>query len=151
MTAPSPFTPANPDFAARTRADFARQTVMATLGATLERVAAGEVDIALAFRADLCQQHGFIHAGVITTVLDSACGYSAFTLMPADAEVMTVEYKVNFLSPAAGERFLARGRVVRAGRNLSVVTGEVIATQGGRDKTVCLMQATMTAGGAKPR
>jgi uncharacterized protein (TIGR00369 family) len=110
----------DPAFEARVRASFARQGVMTTIGARLTRVAAGAVEIELPFRSDLTQQHGFVHAGVITTIADSACGYAAFSLMPAEASVLTVEYKVNLLAPARGDRFVARGRVVKPGRTLTV-------------------------------
>ena len=135
--------PPDPAFAERVRRSFARQRLMATLGATLARVAPGEVEIALPFREELTQQHGFLHAGAVTSAVDSACGYAALTLMPAGAAVLTVEFKVNLLAPAEGERFLARGRVVRAGRTLSVCTGEVTAFRGAEEKTVALMTATV--------
>jgi uncharacterized protein (TIGR00369 family) len=135
--------PPDPAFAERVRRSFARQRLMTTLGATLARVAPGEVEIALPFREELTQQHGFLHAGAVTSAVDSACGYAALTLMPAGAAVLTVEFKVNLLAPAAGERFLARGRVVRAGRTLSVCTGEVTAFRGAEEKTVALMTATV--------
>jgi uncharacterized protein (TIGR00369 family) len=109
------FTAADPDFESRIRASFARQAVMATLGATLGRIAPGEVEIALASRPELAQQHGFVHAGVLATILDSACGYAAYSLMPADAAVLSVEFKINLLAPAVGERFVARARVLRPG------------------------------------
>lgn len=139
------FTPRDPNYAERVAASFHRQTIMATLGAQLLRVAPGAVEIALPYRADLCQQHGFLHAGVVTTVVDSACGYAALSLMAPEAGVLTVEFKVNFLAPAAGERFVARGAVVRSGRSVSVCTGEVLALGGGAEKQVALMQATVMA------
>jgi uncharacterized protein (TIGR00369 family) len=117
--------PRDPAFEARVRASFARQAAMHTLGATLEGVAAGEVALGLPFRADLTQQHGFLHAGVVTAVVDSACGYAALTLMEPGAAVLSVEYKVQLLAPARGEWFRATGRVVRAGRTLTVVMGEL--------------------------
>ncbi len=122
---------------------FGRQTVMQSIGATLWRVAAGEVDIVLPFRHDLCQQHGFIHAGIITTIVDSACGYAAYTLMPPESEVLAVEFKVNFLTTAVGEQFIARAVVRKAGRTLTVCQGEVFAVLGGQEKLITLMQATM--------
>ena len=100
---------------------------MRLIGATIERVAPGEVDLALPFRAELTQQHGFLHAGIVTAVVDSACGYAALSLMDPDAAVLSVEFKVQLLAPARGARFLALGRVVRAGRTLTVVTGELRA------------------------
>jgi uncharacterized protein (TIGR00369 family) len=143
MRAPETFSPADADFEGRVRASFARQTVMATLGATLERVGAGEVDIALPYRADLAQQHGFLHAGILATILDSACGYSAYSLMPADAAVLSIEFKINLLAPARGERFVARARVVRAGRNVTVCEAEGWALAGGAEKRVAIMTGTM--------
>lgn len=141
----SPSQPRDPRFAERVTASFQRQTIMATLGAELRRVAPGAVEIALPYRADLCQQHGFIHAGTLTTVVDSACGYAALSLLPPEVGVLTIEFKVNFLAPAAGELFLARGSVSRSGRSISVCTGEVIAIAQGQEKIVVLMQATMMA------
>ena len=137
------FQPENPACESRVRASFARQSVMTLLGASLERVAPGEVDIRLRFRADLTQQHGFLHAGVTTTIADSACGYAAFTLMPPAAAVLTVEFKVNLMAPAAGETFLARGRVVRAGRTLTICSGDVFALEGKDEKHVLTMLATV--------
>ena len=117
-------TPRDPDFDERVRASFARQAAMATLGVTLVRVAPGEVTLELPFRSDLTQQHGFLHAGVVTSVMDSACGYAALSLMEQGAGVVSVEFKVNLLAPARGDRFRAVGRVVRAGRTVTVVSGE---------------------------
>jgi uncharacterized protein (TIGR00369 family) len=119
--------PRDPDFEHRVRASFARQTAMATLGARLERVAPGEVELLLLYRPDLTQQHGFLHAGVIAAVMDSACGYAALTLMEPGAAVLSVEFKVQLLAPARGAVFRAVGRVVRAGRMLTVVAGELQA------------------------
>jgi uncharacterized protein (TIGR00369 family) len=138
-----PFQPADPAFEARVRASFARQQMMATLGATLERVAPGEVDVRLPFRPALTQQHGFLHAGAMTTVVDSACGYAALTLMPPGAAVLSIEFKVNLLAPGEGEAVLARGRVVKAGRTITVCAGEVVALRGGAEKLVANMSATM--------
>jgi uncharacterized protein (TIGR00369 family) len=121
------FQPKDPEFERRVRASFAQQAAMATLGATIERVAPGEVDVGLAFRADLTQQHGFLHAGIVTAVVDSACGYAALTLMEPGVAVLSVEFKVQLLAPARGAWFRALGRVVRAGRTLTVVSGEVRA------------------------
>ncbi len=137
------FEPADPDYAARVRASFARQLVMATLGATLRHVAPGEIEIEMPFRSDLSQQHGFLHAGSVTPIVDSACGYAAFSLMPADTGVLTIEYKVNFLAPASGSLMVARGRVIKPGRTVTVTTGEVYAIQDDQEKLVTLMQATI--------
>ena len=111
----------------RIAASFERQAIMATIGASLARVAPGEVDIALPFRADLTQQHGFLHAGIVATIVDSACGYAALSMMEPGTAVLSVEFKVNLLAPARGVRFLACGRVVRAGRPVTVVSGELRA------------------------
>ena len=137
--------PRDPDFEARVRASFARQRFMATLGATLERVMPGEVAIAFGFRDDLTQQHGFLHAGVMTAIADSACGYAALTVMERDAGVLAVEFKVNLLAPGKGERFVAIARVVRSGRTLAVCTCDVIADPDGAPTTIALMQGTMMA------
>lgn len=136
-------TPRDPDFEARVRASFAKQQFMATLGARLERVVPGEVTIVLPFRADLTQQHGSLHAGAATSVVDSACGYAALSLMEPGAAVLSVEFKVNLLAPASGTEFIATGRVVRAGRTLTVCSGELVAKNNERDTVVALMQATM--------
>jgi len=129
----------------RVKDSFARQTMMATIGAFVTRVEQGEVTVELPFRSDLTQQHGFLHAGVVTMIVDTACGYAALTQMPASAAVLTAEYKVNFLSPAEGERLIARGRVLKPGRTLTVCFGEVHAKKDGKDRLVATMLATMTA------
>jgi len=139
----APFQPADPAYDSRVRASFARQSMMKLLGASLEHVAPGAVDIRLPFRADLTQQHGFLHAGVTTSIADSACGYAAFTLMPPGAAVLTVEFKVNLIAPAAGETFVARGRVLKAGRTLTICSGDVFALDGGSEKHVLTMLATV--------
>lgn len=131
------------DIVARVRASFARQGAMATLGAELAHVAAGRVAIALPVEPRLSQQDGFLHAGVVVAVLDSACGYAALTLMPEDAEVLSVEFKVNLLAPASGDRVLAEGEVVRAGRTLTVCRGEAYAEEGAERTHVATMLATM--------
>ncbi len=137
------FLPQNPAFETLVRETFARQQVMSTLGAELTSVAPGAVEIRFPFRQEFTQQHGFLHAGIVTAVVDTACGASALSLMPEQAGVLTIEYKVNFLAPAAGEYFVARGRVVKPGRNVMVCTGEVIALQGARETTIAIMQTTM--------
>lgn len=124
---------------------FARQQAMAHLGARLTAVRDGEVEIELDYDSRLTQQQGFLHAGVTTAICDSACGYAAYTKMPAGSDVVSVEFKVNLLAPAVGERFRALGRVVRAGARLVVTQGEVLAYQGEQFKPVLLMQATMMA------
>jgi uncharacterized protein (TIGR00369 family) len=133
----------DPDFEARVRASFARLALMDTIGARLRRIAPGEVDIELAFRLDLTQHHGFLSAAVVTAIVDTACGYAAMTLLPSNATVLTVEFKANFLSPARGERMVARSRVVKPGRTLSVCAGDVFAEDGGREKLVATMLATI--------
>ena len=136
------WTAQDPDFENRVRRSFELQRVMATLGARLLLVNPGEVTIELPFRADLTQQHGFLHAGIVTTVLDSACGYAAFSLMPAEAEVLAVEFKTNFLSPALGQLFVATGRVLKPGKTLTICQGEV---RNEADKLIACMQSTMIA------
>lgn len=136
------FQTTDPDFEARVRASFARQGAMATLGARLSHVAPGEVDIVLPFREDLTQQHGFLHAGITTSIVDTACGFAALTLMPAGVGVLTIEFKVNLLAPGDGERFVARGRVLKPGRTITVSTGEVLALKGGTERLVATMTAT---------
>lgn len=138
------------DFSALTRESFERQTIMATLGASLVSVEPGVAVIALPYARHICQQHGYLHAGVVTTIVDSACGYAAFSLMPPGSAVLTVEFKVNLMSPAKGERFLATGRVVKAGRTLTVTQGEVVAFEGEAQTTVALITATMMRLEAKP-
>jgi uncharacterized protein (TIGR00369 family) len=133
------------DAEARVRQSFARQTFMETLGAELARVAEGEVDIALPFSEGLVQQDGFLHAGAIAALTDSACGYAALTTMEDGAEVLTVEFKLNLLAPAAGDRFVARGRVVRSGRTLTVSRGDAYALSGNGEKHVATMTATLIA------
>jgi uncharacterized protein (TIGR00369 family) len=133
----------DPAVDARVRSSFERQAVMATLGARLARVAPGEVEIEWPYRAELAQQHGFLHAGILATMLDSACGYAAFSLMPADAAVLSVEFKVNLLAPAAGERFAARARVIRSGRTLTVCEADAWAIRSGEEKRVATMLGTM--------
>jgi uncharacterized protein (TIGR00369 family) len=137
------FIPTNPNYQAEGRAIFTAQTTMHTLGATLAHIAPAEADIVLPFRDDLLQQDGFIHAGILTTVVDTACGLAAFTLMPPNSRVLTIEYKVNFMSPAIGEQFICQGRVVRAGRTITVCRGDVLATNDGNEKLVATMTATM--------
>jgi uncharacterized protein (TIGR00369 family) len=135
----------NRDFEARVRASFARQRVMASIGAVMRRVEPGEVEIELPYRLDLTQQHGFIHAGIVATILDSACGYAAFSRMPPDMAVLTVEYKINLLRPAKGDRLVARARVKRAGKTLTVCTGDAFAETGGAESVVATMLATVMA------
>lgn len=137
------FTPSTPDFEYRVRSSFSQQSVMNLIGAKIVKVVPGEVDIQIPFRKDLTQQHGFLHAGIITTIVDSACGYAALSLMPTDASVLTVEFKVNFLSPAKGEWFIAKGKVVKPGRTITVCSGEVFTLGAEEPKLIATMTATM--------
>ena len=132
-------------FEARVADSFARQAAMATLGVRLGRVAPGEVELLMAHRADLTQQHGFVHAGIVATALDSACGYAAFTLMPADAAVLTIEFKINLIAPARGPRLRFEGHVVKSGRTISVVDGRALqsAAEGADESLVATMTATV--------
>ena len=134
------------DLQLRIQRSFDAQGLMATLGARLQHVQAGEVHIALPFSTHLSQQMGFLHAGAVTSIVDSACGYAALTKAPAGMEVVTAEFKINLMRPGIGERFLAIGKVQNAGRLLTVCTGEVRAYAGGSDeafKVIALMQATI--------
>lgn len=135
-----------PSHEKRIRESIRRQTLLATLGIEVAELSPGRVTLELPFRPDLCQQNGFLHAGAVTTAADSACGYAAMTLQPEDSDILTVEFKVNLLSPAVGERFLATATVARSGRTLTVCTAEVVAhSAGATPKTVALMQATLMA------
>lgn len=138
-----PLVPSDAQYAERVKSSFAKQTFMATLGATLTRVAPGEVTITLPMREALAQQHGSMHAGALASVLDSAAGYAAYSLMPADSGVVSVEFKINLLEPAVGDRIEARGRVVRAGRTLSACTAEAWAQSAEGEKLVATLQGTM--------
>jgi len=137
-----PPAPADPGFRQRVHDSFARQAVMTTLGATLDRVTAGQVVIVMPHKPELTQQHGFLHAGIVSTALDSACGYAALSLMPADAAVLTIEFKVNLLAPARGPWFRFEGLVAKAGRTISVVEGKAWQHEAGGTESLC---ATMTA------
>lgn len=132
-----PWVPKDPGFDRRVRDSFANQRVMQTLGATLVEVTPGRVTIELPYRADLTQQHGFVHAGIVATIGDSACGYAAFSLMPTDAGVLTIEYKINLMAPARGSLLRAIGRVIRPGRTITVTAAEVWADE--------VLAATLTA------
>lgn len=136
------------EVAARIEASFAKQNFMATLGAKLIRIGPGEVEIELPVSAHLCQQHGFVHAGAVSSIADSAAGYAALTTMPAGAGVLTAEFKINLLAPAAGERLVAKGRVVKAGRTLTLAMAEVFAEANGSSRLCALLTATcMTIAG----
>ena len=137
------FEPKDPGFARRVHDSFALQGAMATLGASLGRVAPGEVEIMLGWAPGLTQQHGFLHAGMVATALDSACGYAGFTLMPPDAGVLTIEFKINLLAPAKGQRFRMVGQVVKPGRTVTVTEGRAYAVDDGREKLIATMGAAL--------
>jgi uncharacterized protein (TIGR00369 family) len=132
-------------YAQRTRDSFGRQAAMDTLGATLETVEPGRVVMSMGHKESLTQQHGFIHAGMLSAALDSACGYAAFSLMPEDAAVLTIEFKVNLLAPARGPRFRFEGVVIKPGRTITVVDGRASQcdADGANDKLVATMTATV--------
>jgi uncharacterized protein (TIGR00369 family) len=133
----------DPNFEQRVRNSFARQAAMALIGATMTRVEPGRCEIDLPVREELTQQHKFVHGGVVGMIADSAGGYAAFTLMPADSSVLTVEFKINMLAPAKGERLIARGEVLKPGRTLSIVRADVYALDAGRETLVAAMQQTL--------
>jgi|SRR6266496_6464271 len=136
--------PLNPTFAAEIKRSFARQNAMNLIGAELGRVEPGLVEITLPYRTDLTQQHGYVHAGIVTTIADSACGYAAYSLMAAGSEVLSVEFKVNLLRPARGDSFLAHGEVIKAGKTLTVVRADVFGiSQNEARELVATMQGTM--------
>lgn len=137
------FAAKDPDYERRVRDSFARQTLMSTMGVDMVELGPGACTLAMDHRRDLCQQHGYHHAGVTTALADSAAGYAAYSLMPPGSSVLTVEYKINLMAPAAGERFLARAAVERAGRTITVVRSEVFAVKGGEEKAIAVMLATM--------
>ncbi|HEY6102360.1 MAG TPA: PaaI family thioesterase [bacterium] len=143
-------TPQTPEFERLVRESFDKQEVMRTLGARLTRIAPGVVDIELPYRGALTQQHGFLHAGIVTAVLDSACGYAAFSLMPPGAGVLSVEFKVNLLAPAKGDVLIARGRVFRAGRTISVCQADGIMRSGSQETPVATMLATIMTVTGRP-
>ncbi|NDP43175.1 MAG: PaaI family thioesterase [Aromatoleum sp.] len=138
-----PFLPSNPAYAERVRASFARQGAMRLFGAELVAVEPGYCAIALAPHPEISQQHGYVHAGIVAAIVDAAGGYAGFTLFPADASVLTVEFKLNLLAPAMGERLVAEGFVVKPGRTLAVTRGEVHAERRGERTLVALMQQTL--------
>lgn len=139
----SQFEPRNPDWQAQVRASFALQPVCRTLGIELAGLEPGYCEMRMPFRADLTQQHGYFHAGIVTTIADNAGGYAGYTLMPAGSEVLAVEFKVNLMSPAKGDEMIARARVVKSGRTLTVVSVEVVMVENGSEKTCAIMQQTL--------
>lgn len=145
-------TPKDPDYRAKVEASFARQAFLATIGAHMTALEPGRCTLELPTRADLCQQHGFVHAGATTTLADTAAGYAAFSLMPAGSAVLTTEFKVNLLSPAKGDKLVARAEVLKPGRTLIVVRSDVYGVEGGKETLVATMLATMIclAGASDP-
>src|SRR5918994_3158157 len=137
------FIPRDPEFEARVRASFARQAFMAHLGVEIAHLAPGEVDLSVAFRRDLTQQHGYFHAGVTATIADSAAGYAALSLFSPGTGVLTTEFKINLLAPARGEKLIARGRVVKPGRTLTVCRTDVGALTDGSETPVATGLFTM--------
>src|SRR5690349_4362810 len=133
----------NPTFAEEIAQSFNQQTIMTLIGAELTRVDPGVIEITLPYRADLAQQHGYLHAGIVTTIADSACGYAAYSLMPPNSEVLSVEFKVNLLRPAKGQEFLAIAEVLKPGRSLTVVRADVFANPNGERALVATMLGTM--------
>jgi uncharacterized protein (TIGR00369 family) len=134
---------ADESYLERIRSSFAKQGLMATLGATLGDLSPGRVEIAIRPSPAISQQHGFVHAGAISAIADTAAGYAALSLMPAGRGVLTTEFKINLVAPAVGERMIARGRVVKAGRTLTLTQAEVFAERGGQEKLIALLTATM--------
>jgi uncharacterized protein (TIGR00369 family) len=143
--------PRDPDYATRVRQSFARQAAMRLIGARLVELRPGYCSIELACRDELTQQHGYIHAGMVSAIVDSAGGYAGFTLFPADSDVLTVEFKVNLLAPAAGDRLIAIGEVVKPGRTLVITRGEVHAEKAGARTLCAIMQQTLMVMGAQPK
>jgi uncharacterized protein (TIGR00369 family) len=139
------FQPKNPDFRAVATDTFERQRAMRTLGISIARMAPGEVDLAMEYAFDFTQQNGFVHAGIITAGLDSACGIAAFTLMPDGSDILTVEFKTNLLAPARGERFAFRATVVKPGRTLTVCEGRAYALHDGVETLIATMTGTLMA------
>jgi uncharacterized protein (TIGR00369 family) len=141
----SQFQPKDPDFRARITQSFSEQAVMQHINASLIGIDAGQVEIGFPYQVQLTQQDGFIHAGISSTIMDSACGYAAFTLMPVEARVLTIEFKINLLAPAAGDSFRAIGKVRKPGRSVFVSEAELYASSNGTDKLVATMVGTLMA------
>ncbi len=138
-----PFSPLDPDFESRVRDSFSKQAMLTSLGAQIELLRAGEIHLTAPYDARFTQQDGFLHAGIVTTLMDSACGYAAYSLMPAASRVLSVEFKVNLLSPARGDRFRAEGRVIKSGRTLTVCEGKLFSIEKEEESLCAIMQATM--------
>ncbi|HKJ16962.1 MAG TPA: PaaI family thioesterase [Xanthomonadales bacterium] len=143
MSQPSSFEPRDPHYKARVTESFGRQPAMSTLGASLVSVEPGMVEIELAYSPEITQQHGFVHAGIVSAVIDSACGYAALSLMPENTGVLSIEFKVNLMAPAQGDRFRAIGRVRKAGRTIYFAEGELIACHKGSEKVVATLVSTL--------
>ncbi|KAB7613739.1 PaaI family thioesterase [Amylibacter sp. SFDW26] len=141
----SDFKPRSVEYEQRVRDSFARQVAMQTLGITLDHVAVGHVDLSMPYHKKTTQQHGFVHAGIITTALDSAAGYAAYSLMADEAAVLTAEFKTSLLAPADGERFIFRGEVLKPGRTLTFTESRAYAVKDGSEKLIAVMTATMMA------
>lgn len=141
---------AQTDSLQRVRGSFALQGAMSTLGAQLTHLAPGAVDISFDWAPGLTQQHGFIHAGMLSAALDSACGYAGFSLMPEDAGVLTIEFKINLLAPAKGQRFRCEGRVLKPGRTIVLAEGRAFAIDGGQEKLCATMHCTLMAVQGRP-
>jgi uncharacterized protein (TIGR00369 family) len=139
------FNPKDANFDARVRTSFARQTAMATLGIEIVDLKPGEIELRMPYAIAYTQQHGFVHAGIITTALDTACGYAAFSLMPDDAAVLTVEFKTNLVAPARGDHFLFRARVLKPGRTITVCDAQAFAVEEGKERLVATMTGTLMA------
>jgi uncharacterized protein (TIGR00369 family) len=139
------FEPKDPKFRNRVKSSFDRQQCMTTLGIAISRIEPGMVELTMPYAEPYTQQHGFIHAGIISTAMDSACGYAAFSLMSAEAAVLTVEYKINFLAPARGEDFIFRAEVVKPGRTLTLCDAHAYAITAGSEKMIATMSGTMMA------
>jgi uncharacterized protein (TIGR00369 family) len=135
--------PKDPIFRDRVQSSFDKQGLMSTLGASILSIAPGAVDVALSPTPSVSQQHGFVHAGAVSAIADTAAGYAALSLMPPGAGVLTTEFKINLVAPAAGDRIVARGRVIKAGRTLTLAQAEVVAESGGKEKLVALLTATL--------
>jgi uncharacterized protein (TIGR00369 family) len=146
----SKFEAQDPEFVQRVRDSFARQGLMKHLGAELVSLQPGGAEIHVPFRSELTQQHDYFHAGVTGAIADSACGYAAYTLMPRDSSVLTVEYKMNLLAPAEGDELIARARVVRSGKTLKVCTADVFVRKGGAENHCATMLSTIMCMASKP-
>lgn len=137
------FQPRDKNYKQKVERSFDKQKAMKSLGITLEKVQAGRVELRMPYMAEYTQQHGFVHAGILSTAMDSGCGYAAFSLMPEDATVLSIEFKINLLSPAKGDYFIITGEVIKAGRNITVCQSEAFSINGNKKKLVAQMTGTM--------